>query len=702
MLKQSLKLIGILIVLAALLPLTGCEQAAGSGDTVFAGRHSVHGTVSPAELQAAVDNARTAGEPLIFVAEGATISAGPYLVDFTGVAVRIEGPVITSGTAVANRVILDASRAASLTLVDDGKLTLTSYDYLIYANGMDLDLAGPNVQKVLYTPDLADITGSVINVAVDEFLVKSTVNTDIPAGVTNLFVIKKASILPEGVALSGANIYALGDVELLGDDTDVIATAGPKFFLTSSSRLVNGTNGHVSVTLPSAALTIAEIDVGGPVTGGPTTGITLLGIADGLTITKLTGTGGPLTLPKNIPVTINGGDGDVAIGDGTGAITFTGAVVNKSTGKTTFNAGANPTTFAASTATPPVTADITGPAEFTGNVTTAATGHLNFGNKVILPDAGVITLTAAVNLVNLGKGASIVVKDGDDEIPLLKAAADTVLTPEAGLTLTVDATDREIVQGTKVLTITSGELAVVPDASFVLPGGTTAGTLTVAAGSVLSFESDHDETAPKIGKLVLTGGATTTGAILKGAGKVIAGGAEITGGTSGSWQATTASETITLSYNGILASAATIAFTAIADGAAITVPAGVTLKIPADTKIDLKNDISGSTIVGTITLKAGGEKGAGGKIAFTSSTSVIKAGDETATAVASPAGAFVAPEGAASGKITVSNFSNVKIFSGDSATGKLDSITGTSGTDEYIQAFDGEGADGVINQTPVS
>ncbi|MDR0584003.1 MAG: hypothetical protein LBG57_06630 [Treponema sp.] len=696
MLKQSLKFIGI-VLLAALLPLMGCQQATDSSTSVFAGKHIVYGSVTPEDLQVAADNARAAGEPLIFAAQGATISAGPGLVDFTGVSIRIEGKVETSGSG---SVILDASRAASLILADDGELKLESGDYLIYADGMELDSAGPNDRKVLYTPNLADINGSVSNVAVDEFLVKATVDTDIPAGVENLFVIKKTQILPESIK-PNKTIYALGEVELLGDNSVALATAA-NFVLTSSARLVNGSNGHVSVTVPAEALSIEEIDV-----GGPTRGITLTGpsaVGHPLTLKKLTGPGGALEVNALIAITIEGGDGDIVIGAGS-SITA-GKISNKSTGKTTYNSGSSdPVTFPAGDSA----AEIAGPVEFTGGVKTIGTGTLIFGDKVILPNNGVITLTAATDTVTLGAGASIVVKDSGKEIPLLEAVDKTVLTPTANLTLTVDSGDKKITQGeasngTHTLTITSGELRVAPGATYVVPS--ESGKLGVlAVNGVLSFATDGAET-PEIGKLELTGATSTDGAEVNVGGingKVIAGGAEITG----RWQAVSSgTDSVTLSYDGIAADSDSEAFTAIANGSGIiTVPAGVTLTIPANTKIDLQNDISGSTVTGKITLKAGGVKGEGGKIVFAANTSVIQVGGsgdtDGGTALTAAGGDFVDIDGAAAGKITVSSFANVKINPGSSTKTKVNSIKVTA-ADEYIQAYNGEGADGVIAITPVS
>jgi hypothetical protein len=265
----------------------------------------------------------------------------------------------------------------------------------------------------------------------------------------------------------------------------------------------------------------------------------------------------------------------------------------------------------------------------------------------------------------------------------------------------VAETDSKITQGGTgghTVTITSGHLAVAPGASYVVGSETSnVGQLTVTGE--LSFETNNKaESELKIGKLALTGATGENGAKLAGAGKVLAGGAEI----NGAWQAVAQSGTdpVTLSYDGI-AGVATVAFTA-TDTAAITVPAGKTLDIAANTKIALENVISSTTAKGTITLKAGGGNAEGGKIVFKGAGSIIKSGneDDAGTTVTVPNGAFVAPEAAASGKITVS--SNIKVYGGGTTGTKLNSIQGTTDGD-YIQAFEGEGADGVIGiDTPIS
>jgi hypothetical protein len=306
--------------------------------------------------------------------------------------------------------------------------------------------------------------------------------------------------------------------------------------------------------------------------------------------------------------------------------------------------------------------------------------------------------------VTLGAGASIVVKDSGEEIPLLEAVSETLLTPTAGLTLMVDFGDKKITQGASsgghTVTITSGHLAVAPGASYVVESvSSNIGKLTVTGK--LSFETDNAETDPKIGKLALTGATSTGGAKLAGTGTVFAGGAEITG----AWEAVDSSpaNVVTLSYDGIAAAAGTVVFTATDATAAITVPAGKTLEIAANTTIELVNDISATDAKGTITLKAGGGNAEGGKIVFKGATSIIKSGDEAdGSGVTLPIGAFVAPEAAASGKITVSSTTNIKVYEGGSTSAKLNSIKATTDGD-YIQAFAGEGEDGVINiDTPIS
>ncbi|MDR3355916.1 MAG: hypothetical protein LBO04_01875 [Spirochaetaceae bacterium] len=140
---------------------------------------------------------------------------------------------------------------------------------------------------------------------------------------------------------------------------------------------------------------------------------------------------------------------------------------------------------------------------------------------------GAVTLKAAVTL----NGGAEFIEDFYDyeNSAFLSFAEGTVLTPDtAGAILTPDNSDKKITLGAQNLTLTGGEIIVAPGAELVLGGK----DLTVA-----------DEDAA----LVLVGAASSGGAKLSGAGKVVLGNASISGGASGEWQADGAGTSITFS-----------------------------------------------------------------------------------------------------------------------------------------------------------
>jgi hypothetical protein len=126
-------------------------------------------------------------------------------------------------------------------------------------------------------------------------------------------------------------------------------------------------------------------------------------------------------------------------------------------------------------------------------------------------------------------------------------------------------------------------------------------TLTVPAGKTLGVNATKTITVSD-GTLVLTAAASTGGAKLAGTGKVIAGAAEIVGGTAG-WQAVGASGTVSITADTIASSVVAAELTAQDAASAITVAAAGTL-----------------TVNGVITLAA-----SKGKVVLTGSTTTAGA-----------------------------------------------------------------------------
>ncbi|MDR3357024.1 MAG: hypothetical protein LBO04_07555 [Spirochaetaceae bacterium] len=213
--------------------------------------------------------------------------------------------------------------------------------------------------------------------------------------------------------------------------------------------------------------------------------------------------------------------------------------------------------------------------------------------------------------------------------------------------------------------------------------------ITVPAGKTI--DNDGTITLGEDVSLVLTAGATDTGAKISGAGKIIAAKTEI----SGVWQAVGASGHVTIAAtdddaSSITASAAAAVLTA-GTGGTITQLAGTgnNLTIGTDTTIDLKNTSGASpTVVGSIKLAENATADAGGKLTFSAGTSIVRVGSETddTTALGAAGGVFVLT--AATGKIAVSDFANVLIYDGNTTADKLNTIKGGSGSG-YLQAYGG-------------
>jgi hypothetical protein len=184
------------------------------------------------------------------------------------------------------------------------------------------------------------------------------------------------------------------------------------------------------------------------------------------------------------------------------------------------------------------------------------------------------------------------------------------------------------------ITIT-GKVAAIPLKSYTVASASSkVGTLTVDTGAVLTLDAgtlapynsyatglESDWTA----KLVLTGAATANGALLKGAGSVVAGGTTIVGGTNG-WQAATGSANVTIAKDAInVASGGTL--TAQDADAAITVTAsrlavtGEIVLASGKGKLILKGD---DTTAGSLLLK--GHASNAGKLRVAVDSSTVKVG----------------------------------------------------------------------------
>jgi hypothetical protein len=314
---------------------------------------------------------------------------------------------------------------------------------------------------------------------------------------------------------------------------------------------------------------------------------------------------------------------------GTGKVQFTNAPLAFAAGSASF-ANTGLTVFAGAVSFADG-ASFGGPVVFKGDVT-LTDGTAAFGNDVFFADTKKITLTAAASIISLAPAAELAhgAATGNNSMPAAHSAiianfsdAPVTLTPAAGAALTFGANGaKSITQsgaGGHGITI-AGEASLVPSATYTAASESgKAGTLAAGIGAILNIGAGLPAGLPDgtVGegidnadgtssKLVLTGAAADSAALLKGAGSVIAGGTTIAGGTGG-WEAVAAD--ITVAADSISATAAP-ATPITVDGVAITLASDkgtVTL--------------TGGATPGTLALKGGST--AGSLVADSSKTDTV-------------------------------------------------------------------------------
>jgi hypothetical protein len=192
-------------------------------------------------------------------------------------------------------------------------------------------------------------------------------------------------------------------------------------------------------------------------------------------------------------------------------------------------------------------------------------------------------------------------------------SGDVLLTPTAETKLEFSA-DRNIKQsstdgagaGAHSITIATTAATLAAGATYTVASeASKVGTLSL--GVDLNLSAADPGANLDAAKLVLTGASATSGALLKGTGKVVAGVAGITGGTNG-WQAVTAADatgTVTISKDTIVSSATT-ALTAQDASADI----GVTAASATANTLSLTGAIALASSKGKVTLTGDGTNSA--------------------------------------------------------------------------------------------
>jgi hypothetical protein len=380
--------------------------------------------------------------------------------------------------------------AGGLDLGQTGKIGVTGAGLVIGDKDAVLDKIdddGSAVQGVL----AANVTAATAAFAESDVVMVPTASdtelgsTSVPAN-TVLYVSETLSLA--GVPAATGAIVTLGTVSVSANvDLSAIvdATASDGKLVIADATLIN--TAVATVTLP-AAVAVKAVNVG-------SANLTIAGATD-LTA-EVTGTG---TLVLS------------------GAVTKAAITGN---GKVAFTNATTPTAFATSASS--ITA---GTITFTNGFSTAASAPVTLSGAVVLPDAAVITFGHATGTLTLKEGTTIAVFDAS-ATPVLRAEADTLLTPVASATLTAAKAESPspalLSLGDANLAVTSGELSVPADAGFAI-GGTE--TLTLGTGATLGVTGTLTLTTG--GTLIVGTGTATAGLIILEAGTWTATGAAAT------------------------------------------------------------------------------------------------------------------------------------------------------------------------------
>jgi hypothetical protein len=468
MLKKSLIFVSAALFLVALITLTGCPTSVdddGSSGTVYA--HRIYGrNVDPYTAQEAIDRAVAAGEPIVLednLTIGEVGNPGGHL-NFKNAQVRINGDV-TFPNGVVSVVDASVSWAKDATfLLPGGRYIHRKYDNVTPVNTDALVEYAESPGTIMDTARWAAVKrfkpGPKQNY--DYSTDSNGVDVKFPAQfLQELYVLDELTIddsqaLPPSADLA---IIAMGTVDVTASPIGVVV--GGNLQLGTCSTLTTSKGGSV-VTVPAAPTVIPNIKV-------EKNFAIQQAVAGALTIAgKLTGAGTLEVLGAVGNITIAGGDGNIRFSGAAAP----GLLTIDSSGTVTFD-----------NSVPATGGRIAGNAVFGGNLVTNAA--LTLGGDVILPAAGVVTLSA--NALTLGAGKTISVRftpRGLDPViaPVLTAGPeDVVLTPAGAATLTVPGnptqTNETAIGNAKRLTLTAAALTV------------TDGTLRVASGA--SFVIDN-------------------------------------------------------------------------------------------------------------------------------------------------------------------------------------------------------------------
>jgi hypothetical protein len=640
----------------------------------------------------------------------ATTGTGIHLVDRLGLPGENEAFGSSTVTGVAEYT-LDGNTHVPL------RLTIYVYKTLTVAgdpgaNGIlgsihaveNVALAAPTLKTALLNTTKVDVSAAVISIAASyspktvEVTLPSTIESfrfnlsgeqdtlTVTGGTTKFAVtdwgngvLKLASPLPT----ADVTILGTGRVEFTN------ATVGGPVFTAGSSISAGYVKFEKGFTTPSSGTVTLNGEVIIPETQAITFGSAgTVTLAAGSVVATATPAGNnpSLTVPPDSNTDDEVDESLVLTGTATKKLTFKASKAIESDGAIEFDGKAvdfgGAVTFGGA-------ATFKENVVFGGDVTLKATGSAVFEKTAFFADGTELILTAVASTVTLDKdtGGALAVgtpagNASDVWLHVLDVgSADVVLTPAANTKLTFSASPKGITQsavGTNAHSIAVGGTATLVSGTTytVASEATKLGTLAVSTstdeltlgGGFLDGDGDPvpggTHSSPAV---LLTGAASTSGAKLTGEGSLVAGGTTIVGGTAGTagWQVS-GTGTVTIATDTITASAPTAVLTAVTGTTppTITVAAGETLSIGADTTVK-----SGFIALGTGTWTAT-------SAATTIGESIITLGANASAAFGAGTGATVLTGGDDSSNTFTASGSLVTLAQ---SAGKL-TITGSAAT----------------------
>ncbi|MFP3091001.1 hypothetical protein LQZ21_11820 [Treponema sp. TIM-1] len=299
MLKKYMIFGSVVLLVAALLTLTGCSQATDSdgGTTAVSERNYLYGDANADDVRIAVQAAKD-GNRIVVLGENLRLtgSSTTEVADFKDMVIRIEKNV-----TVRNMIINAAF--ATLSFDEGSEISLDTNAVFIYSGEPKEKLLkivdNATAKKVKYVDNpLIGTQGTDQGIAVLEYTIGSDFS-NLHGSITNLYVLEKITIDAGSIAQPGdgktagiPRIIALGEVDLAASNARVFANLS-HFIFADSATLTSKIPG-LTLTLPSGPVYLPAIDAPVPLTiEGPS------GAIGAITIGAINGPGTVTLSPAN-------------------------------------------------------------------------------------------------------------------------------------------------------------------------------------------------------------------------------------------------------------------------------------------------------------------------------------------------------------------------------------------------------------------